>query len=226
MLPSTRLIQRLLILHLPEAEIQRLRTLHALRGQTHVVAHAVGDFLPVVADHDEGLVVGQTEVANVRLISVVAAQPVLFEAAAGAAGGRGSAIAGVFASFEEVDAFVAHRGGHAGEGFVEDDDVRFVDERADEEDDALLGGVELAEEGGVRVFDVELDWREYGAGASDEGDPGEMFSVFNRHSWGFLLGGDGGVGVELGLEVAEGSAHVEVTVVVQGGFREESFCVS
>ena len=109
----------------PEAEIQRLRAIAGIRRETHIVTDRVRDFLFHVADHDEGLVVGETVVTDGGWVDVETFQPGIFSR--GAAGDGGDFAAAVLAGFEEVDALIAERSGHGREGLVEDDDVWSVD---------------------------------------------------------------------------------------------------
>ena len=109
----------------PESEIQRFRAIARIRRETHIVADRVRNFLLDVADHDEGLVIGETVVTDGGRVDVEALKPGIFSR--GAAGDGGDFAAAVLAGFEEVDALIAERSGHGREGLVEDDDVWSVD---------------------------------------------------------------------------------------------------
>lgn len=214
--PNSRITHRTRMLQHPEAEIQRLRAIAGIRRETHVVADRVRDFLLDVADHDEGLVVGETVVADGRRVDIEALEPGIFSR--GAAGDGGDFAAAVLAGFKEVDTLITEGGGHGGEGLVEDDDVWSMDDGTEEEDDALLGGVELSESDRVGVFHVVVGWN---VGLVASKDFREQVLGRGRDPGRVFLGGDRGVGVELCFEEAQGCAYVEVSLVVQFRFGEE-----
>ena len=129
-----------------------------------------------------------------------------------------------FAGLKEGDAFVSCGGMHAGECLVEDDDIWFMDEGADKEDDALLGGTELSEGHCVSIVDVVVCW-EVGLllHAVRKADVWEGFAGFAFNGrWDFF--GGCGVRVKFSFEEAEGGADIEVAVVIKFGSGEESVC--
>lgn len=135
-------------------ERKRWTPVARVRGQSDEMAHAVGDLFLDVADHDQRLVLGQAAVPDFLLrwwLVVVSDGDVDFGVSARCRHALGVA---QLAGFEEMEALVAEEGRHTGEGFVEDDDVGFVDDGAEEEDDALLGGVEVAEGDVIGPLDV------------------------------------------------------------------------